>query len=355
MGIERLQDGVYRINVRLRINGRIVHNQKTLTGSTREGAKATLEKMKATLRAADTAGRSLIKTFGDALTFYQARHTVDSNSETYFNRLEKELGTVKMAELKTRFDSWFLALKATKSERGMPLANGTLNRYLIWSKTVLNYAIRAGGIKENPIKYIERMKEIPRDVMLSEKQEIRLLNTIEQRTPYLSAAVRYMLQVPCRAWSEVVTMRREDVDLFSNCIRVRNGTTKTGAGIDKPIPPDMVEYFRSIPPESEYAFWRKVNGKYLPLGRFAKSWMRCTEEAGLAGLRVHDLRHVAATRLIDNGTPEQVVMTVAGWKTNMLRVYYHREPKKALELIRFSPQCEQKREHLQVADVRKAI
>jgi hypothetical protein len=44
---------------------------------------------------------------------------------------------------------------------------------------------------------------------------------------------------------------------------------------------------------------------------------------------------MAATALIDNGTPEQVVMTVANWKTNMLRNYYHREPKKALELVRF--------------------
>jgi hypothetical protein len=46
---------------------------------------------------------------------------------------------------------------------------------------------------------------------------------------------------------------------------------------------------------------------------------------------------MAATALIDNGTPEQAVMTVVNWKTNMLRNYYHQEPKKALELVRFSP------------------
>ena len=57
-------------------------------------------------------------------------------------------------------------------------------------------------------------------------------------------------------------------------------------------------------------------------------------------------RHISATNMIDNGTPEQVVMTVAGWKTNMLRDYYHRESKRAMELIEWGT-CETsvKRDH----------
>jgi hypothetical protein len=39
--------------------------------------------------------------------------------------------------------------------------------------------------------------------------------------------------------------------------------------------------------------------------------------------------------MVDNGTPEQVVMSAAGWKTNMLRTYYSRGDKKALGLVRF--------------------
>jgi hypothetical protein len=44
---------------------------------------------------------------------------------------------------------------------------------------------------------------------------------------------------------------------------------------------------------------------------------------------------MAATALIDNGTPEQMVMSVANWMTNMLRTYYHREPIQVLNLMRF--------------------
>lgn len=339
MGIEHLFGGhAYKVRARLRINGKIVQKQITLTGGSREQAKAALEKLKAGLRAADGAGSSLKTTLSEVLLFYRARHEIDPNSATYFNRLESELGNTATSELRSRFDLWFLELKTMPGARGKLLSGGTTNRFLAWTNAALNFAVRAGVIRENPIRHIEKSKEVPRDVSLSREQEIRFLNVIGRESPTLLPAVRYMLQVPCRAWSEVVTMRREDVDLFNSCIRVRNGTTKGGAGIDKPIPPDMVEYMRSIPPESDFVFWRKVNGKYRSLGRFSKAWARCTRLAGLAGLRVHDLRHVAASRMVDAGTPEQVVMQVAGWKTNMLRVYYCRNQKKALELVRFSPQ-----------------
>lgn len=53
--------------------------------------------------------------------------------------------------------------------------------------------------------------------------------------------------------------------------------------------------------------------------------------------RLHDTRHASATRLVDNGTPEQVVNEIAGWKTNMLRTYYRRAGKKSLSLVRFHP------------------
>ena len=131
-------------------------------------------------------------------------------------------------------------------------------------------------------------------------------------------------------------MRTEDLDLFRNAIRVRNGTTKNDQGCWKPVPPDMVAYFRSIPTQCPFLFYRFEKGSYRPLGDFKKAWKRCLRLAGIQGFRFHDSRHISATNLLDNGTPEQVVIAVAGWKTNMLRTYYHRSGKKSLELVRFT-------------------
>jgi integrase len=71
------------------------------------------------------------------------------------------------------------------------------------------------------------------------------------------------------------------------------------------------------------------------LGDFKTAWKRCLRLAGIRDFHFHDTRHISASNLLDNGTPEQVVMQVAGWKTNMLRTYYHRSGKKALDLVRF--------------------
>ena len=125
-------------------------------------------------------------------------------------------------------------------------------------------------------------------------------------------------------------MTKADLDLINGAIRVKAEISKNDRGCWKPIPPNMLHYFQTLPKETEYLFYRAVEDnksgevKYFGLGSFHSAWYRCLKLAGLTGLRFHDTRHMAATSLIDNGTPEQVVMTVANWKTNMLRNYYHR-------------------------------
>jgi len=84
-------------------------------------------------------------------------------------------------------------------------------------------------------------------------------------------------------------MRREDLDLINNCIRVRNGTTKNDQGIWKPIPNNLISYFRNIPPESEYLFYRYVikHKEYMPLGDFKTSWKRVRKLAGISDFVFH--------------------------------------------------------------------
>lgn len=124
-------------------------------------------------------------------------------------------------------------------------------------------------------------------------------------------------------------------NLINNAIRIRNGTTKNDEGCWKPIPPDMASYLRALPPQRLWIFYRVENEAFRPLGDFRKAWMRCLSQAGISNFRFHDTRHISATNLLDNGTPEQVVQAVAGWKTNMLRTYYHLSGKKSLSFIRF--------------------
>jgi integrase len=333
-GLQPIGDDQWKIVCRIRMNGKIIQRRQTIKG-TKEQARELLARFKREIREGRAASSlTEIKTFGEALSFYLERND-PGRSKPYFTRLLADLGNVSLLVLGDRFDKYLQLLKSTIGFRtGKPIAAGTINQYLFRSKAALNFCVKHGLLTENPLNRFTKLKETPRDVILSEIDKQRLLNVIEKEAPHLSAITRFALQVPSRR-SELVQMTVDDLDLFNNAIRVRNGETKNGAGLWKPIPPDMREYFRIIPPGCKFLFYRQDKNGFHGLGDFKKAWRRCLRIARISDFRFHDTRHCSASALVDNGTPEQVVMSIAGWKTNMLRVYYNRDPKRTLDLVRF--------------------
>lgn len=353
--VRKIEDGRWFVCARIRKNGKIIQRKRIITG-TREQAKRLFEEFKREIR--EDTGSSLkiaeISTFDEAMKIYREKKQVSVSHLRKINFLSKALGSVSFIEFPDKFEQWLkLYRMSLSSKTGKIPGNHAVNRFIEIVRAVFNLLRELKLYNaENPITKARfpKLKEIPRDVILCGEEIRSLLNIINREAPHLSAIIRFALQVPCRK-SELVNMRKEDLDLFNNVIRVRNGTTKNDQGCFKPMPPDMVEYFRSLPKETEYLFYRRgLNGEYLSLGDFKRAFRRCLRIAGIKDFKFHDTRHVAATNLIDNGTPEQVVMSVANWKTNMLRVYYNRSPKKTFELIRFSRQCEPKCEPLQAVN-----
>jgi integrase len=170
--------------------------------------------------------------------------------------------------------------------------------------------------------------------------QTNLLNVIDRKAPYLSALTRFALAVPVRR-GEVLAMRTADVDLFNGCIRSRQGTMKgSRMAATKPIPPDAIvqRHFRTLPADCEYVWYREENGRHVRIASFRNAWLACTKEAGLRGFRFHDCRHVAVSRMLNAGTPAQVVAQIAGWtSTAMIKQYYKLDGAEALKLVRFSP------------------
>ena len=339
--VQKLSKGRYLVRVRVRRNGVQVQRKRIIDG-TQEAAEALYVELKKEIRegASSLISERENSTFNDAIAVYLDKKSVSFSHRHKIDTLKEVLGNVELGFVADRFEKYLKLYRTRPTCRKKLPGNHSVNRMVEIVRAVFNLLRDLNFWKgENPISKARfpKLKEIPRDVILTDEDKLTLLNTVDREAAHLSAIVRYALQVPCRR-SELVNMRREDLDIFGGVIRVRNGTTKNEMGCWKPIPPDMVDYFRTIPKESEFLFYRRgSNGEYLPLGNFKTAWKRVLRLAGVKNFRFHDTRHNAATALVDNGTPEQVVMTVAGWKTNMLRVYYNRSPKKALELLRFSP------------------
>jgi integrase len=360
-GIEQLEPGKYRVSVRVRVNGKITERRETVDG-TKEQARDRKYQLKRELREGKPAGslKFPFETFADALRIYREKRGPFSNQyEQCIKKVENDLGIALLVGFEDRFEEYVRLLKIMPSERGKPRSPASINRPIEIAKAVFSICFALGFIKINPITNARfpEAKEIPRDVTISDEDRTILIKVAlrNKRTAHLADAINFAMQVPIRK-SELVNLRIADVDLFSGSpsVRIRNGTTKNDSGTWKPIPPDMLGFFTrrkgQAKSKDEFVFGRIIKGdrkdracskeRFVGLGDFKSAWNTIREDAGLPKIHFHDTRHVSATNLIDNGTPEQVVMTIAGWKTNMLKTYYHREPKRALELVRFGRPCE---------------
>ena len=269
--------------------------------------------------------------FRDFLESYKTSRggEIPRSERSVYEALDTELGPIALDRMDQALELYFNLMRRMPSKHtGKKLSNASINRRRAMVAAALNLAIETKRLKENPLTKAvwPKLEEVPRDRRLTPLETVNLMNTVDREAPHLRYIFWYALRVPCRK-SELIHMSStHDLDLINNLIRVPDGTTKSGKGVWKPIPPEMKNYFRSIPAGCPYVFWRLGRGKtasqYLPLGDFHKSWTRCLRLAGIHNFRFHDTRHIAATNLVNAGMSERDVMKIAGWETNMLSTYW---------------------------------
>jgi integrase len=99
-------------------------------------------------------------------------------------------------------------------------------------------------------------------------------------------------------------------DIEGGAIRVRD---KTAGYSDRLIPilPELTPHLDQFPMNK--AGWRNVY----------RGWLRARKKAGLE-IRYHDLRHMAATAMVNAGFPDRIVADILGHKsTATTRKYTH--------------------------------
>lgn len=347
-GIRPTKNG-WCVDARIRVNGKIVHRRRTLEG-TKERAREVLAEMKREIRGAKSAECSLtvLATFSDVLSIYREKknkHLAPDISR--IDKLSADLGKVPLAAFPDRFEAYLklyrsspLAKYNDTVKKGKLPSNATVNRLIEMVRASFTLAVELELLKVNPITKARfpKAKESPRNRYLNEDERRRLLNVIEARAPYLLPIVRYSLLVPCRK-GELVKLPREAYNAFTNQIFVPD--SKAGISINKPVPPEMKDYFiKGIPAGCPWLFFRQEKDGFHSLGDFKKAFRSCVKAAGLQNVRVHDLRHVAASDLCALGNSEREIMDIAGWKTPMLSTYWHKDSMRSAANIKFSSKCE---------------
>jgi len=339
MGIVKNGKNLYRIDAHVLRNGKDCRRRESFEGTKAKAEERYLELKKELREGVETCSLTAAETFEDILVIYrEKRNKILAPDISRCNKLSFDLGKIPLNSFGDRFEAYMRIFKNSPTKKtGTLPANATVNRIIETVRAAFNLALTLRLINENPITKARfpKAKECPRDRYLSDEERRRFLNAIERQAPYLLPFVRYSLLVPTRK-SELTTLPREAYNAFTNTIYIPK--SKAGIPIHKPVPEELKRYFTTgIPAGCPWLFFRQEkDGSFHQLGDFRRAFKACLKAAGLQNVRVHDLRHVAASDLCAAGNSERAIMDIAGWKTPMLSTYWHKDSLKSAQNIQFS-------------------
>lgn len=217
---------------------------------------------------------------------------------------------------------------------------GYCNRFLVLLGFCFNLAIKweVPDVKQNPVKGVELLKNRHKSERTLQASEIdKLLQILEvSPNPLLKYFVPLALLTGARK-RELLDARWADIDLDAKIWRIP--MTKSGRPLVLPLSDaacSLLSNLRSFLPsilgvrqqdEIEWLFPNPRTGK--PFLSIFNAWNTARTKAGLAGLRIHDLRHSFASALVNHGVPIYDVQKLLGHQSiKTTERYSHLSPER---------------------------
>jgi integrase len=174
------------------------------------------------------------------------------------------------------------------------------NRLLALLRTMFNLARTWKATQaDNPARGIEPFEEKKRERYLS-AEEVQRVNTalLEEPDWRWRAYFPLALMLGTRK-SELLAMRWEDVDVRARTWRIPE--TKAGNSHLLPLPAPAMAILESLPSRNTSEWVFPGDGATGHIVEPAKAWQRIRQRAGVADVRIHDLRHTLASWLVAQG------------------------------------------------------
>jgi len=196
---------------------------------------------------------------------------------------------------------------------------GTASRTIGMLGGIFTYAVRQGMITDNPVRMVKRWQDRRLDRYLSQEELERLgeaLNEAEiaPENPKAIAVIRLLALTGARK-SEIITLTWGEVDFDKGMLRLRD--SKTGQKII-PIGRSALAILAAQPRTLDSAFVfpaDKLGRKGAERAHFQgidAIWHRVRTKAKLPGVRLHDLRHTAASIAVANGASLPMIARILG-------------------------------------------
>ncbi len=230
-----------------------------------------------------------------------------STTEAYVrNHIVARWGTYRLTDIEPRAVTQWLAVKLAEG-----LAPATVEKIRVIFGRSFELGQRWGipGCERNPTKGSPRRPlNNARERYVTAEEARRLIKAAEDsRNSQLAAIVSLLLLTGMRV-SELLSARWENVDLERRSLYVP--TSKTGKSRYVPLAEAAVNVIAALP-RGEFLFPSpKCPGRRLT--SIKHGWQTARKAAGLPGLRIHDLRHSAASFMVNSGVDLFAVGKVLG-------------------------------------------
>ncbi len=213
-------------------------------------------------------------------------------------------------------------------KREQEISFRTANIELAVLSNLLNFAVRRNYLDKNPCASIKKLNELSRLKTLSDSDIEKLIAGATNKLT--RDLITFLIYTGCRK-GEALNLKWDDVDMQNDVIAIKGTKTKYDRYI--PISRALKRILEGINRESVYVF--SYRGKKL--SNFRESFKTACKRAGLNGLRVHDLRHVFASKMVMSGTSLYITGNLLGHRTPQMTMRYaHLAPytlKKAVDEV----------------------
>lgn len=191
-------------------------------------------------------------------------------------------------------------------------APATVNRRKACVSAVFKFANQRGYLSDNPARRIAiRPEHNRRERFLSPDERRQLLDACRSAPwPRLYLFALLALTTGCRR-GELEGLEWQDIDFVRRIFQLRR--TKNGDGRVVPFPTVAAE---------ELLKFRARAGRVFEGRSIETPWRRMLAAAGIENLRIHDLRHDAASSLINAGTDLYTVGQILGHRSTQTTARY---------------------------------
>lgn len=265
-------------------------------------------------------------------TRVRSRETIKGRMDRYIVRMIGKLTLAELEENPRLVQRWVndLLLGRTRPVRGNPrkLAPKTVRDAHGLLHQILAEAVKERLIRANPCANTKLPERVDTEMRFLTPAEADRL--VAAHPGHFRPLILFLLATGCR-WSEAIGLRLKNLDVLA-CkayILVKTVMDDSGNWHDEPpksrrgrrtvsfpqriaqvlIPTAMVDDDR------ERRIFRGPRGGMIAVKDFYAIWHRACDEAGLKGLRIHDLRHTHVAWLIAARVPLSAISRRIGHKS----------------------------------------